>query len=159
MAANTVFGRFDLSGVSGKGVYLLWLRPLTFEPVEIGRLGVMVPQRGFYGYVGSAMGPGGIAARVGRHLRRDKAMRWHLDYLRPACEVVALWYLLTGQRVEHRWAESLAGLPGAVPAMAGFGASDHPGATHLFHFDTLPALDLFADRAGCSGVQSLSLSG
>ena len=33
-------------------------------------------------YVGSAGGPGGIRARVGRHLAREKARRWwHVDWL------------------------------------------------------------------------------
>ena len=28
------------------------------------------------------LGPGGLAARVGRHCRREKTLRWHVDYLR-----------------------------------------------------------------------------
>ncbi|HYA22015.1 MAG TPA: DUF123 domain-containing protein [Thermoproteota archaeon] len=36
---------------------------------------------GLYLYVGSARGPGGLRARVARHLRRDKVRKWHIDYL------------------------------------------------------------------------------
>ena len=34
---------------------------------------------GCYVYAGSARGPGGIRARVRRHLRPDKTPHWHID--------------------------------------------------------------------------------
>ncbi|MGE4432278.1 MAG: DUF123 domain-containing protein [Sphingobium sp.] len=36
---------------------------------------------GRYVYAGSAYGPGGMRARVGRHFRKSKAIRWHIDHL------------------------------------------------------------------------------
>lgn len=36
---------------------------------------------GDYVYAGSAFGPGGIHARVTRHLRADKKPHWHIDHL------------------------------------------------------------------------------
>ncbi len=36
---------------------------------------------GCYVYIGSARGPGGLAARVSRHLRSSKRVRWHIDHL------------------------------------------------------------------------------
>lgn len=36
---------------------------------------------GRYLYAGSAYGPGGIGARVARHLRRNKESHWHIDRL------------------------------------------------------------------------------
>ena len=36
---------------------------------------------GTYVYAGSAYGPGGIRARVTRHLREDKAPHWNVDHL------------------------------------------------------------------------------
>lgn len=46
---------------------------------------------GTYLYAGSANGPGGIAARVSRHLRRNKKPHWHVDTLTVAArEVTAL---------------------------------------------------------------------
>ena len=50
--------------------------------IVVGRLGVIQAERGYYVYVGSALGSGGLAARVGRHCRREKRLRWHVDYLR-----------------------------------------------------------------------------
>ncbi len=49
--------------------------------------------RGLYLYAGSAHGPGGIRSRVRRHLKADKAVRWHIDRLtnaRPPVLVIAL---------------------------------------------------------------------
>lgn len=44
---------------------------------------------GVYWYAGSAYGPGGLKARLGRHLKADKKVRWHVDRLTtdPAVEV------------------------------------------------------------------------
>lgn len=36
---------------------------------------------GRYAYAGSAYGSGGLRARVGRHFRESKAIRWHIDHL------------------------------------------------------------------------------
>ncbi|PLJ78104.1 GIY-YIG nuclease family protein [Infirmifilum sp. SLHALR2] len=34
---------------------------------------------GIYVYVGSAKGPGGVRARVSRHVRKAKKVKWHID--------------------------------------------------------------------------------
>ena len=36
---------------------------------------------GLYLYCGSARGPGGLAARIARHMRREKRAHWHVDQL------------------------------------------------------------------------------
>ena len=142
-----------LARVVGKGAYLLWLSPQREGTVVIGKLGTLSLQAGVYAYVGSAMGPGGIAARVGHHLHIATRPRWHVDYLRAVCRVVSVWYAVTDERVEHRWVEAVAGLPGAEPAMRGFGASDHPGATHLFHFDVVASPAVFSRAVGVTGIE------
>ena len=64
------------------GTYVLVQRFSKRLEISVGKLGVLEAQPGFYVYVGSALGPGGLAARVGRHCRREKILRWHVDYLR-----------------------------------------------------------------------------
>ena len=64
------------------GTYVLVLRVSKRLEILVGKLGKLVVQPGFYLYTGSAMGPGGLAARVGRHCRHEKRLRWHVDYLR-----------------------------------------------------------------------------
>ena len=55
----------------------------NFQALEIlvGRLGALPVEPGFYVYVGSAFGPGGLERRVGRHATTEKKHRWHIDYL------------------------------------------------------------------------------
>ena len=96
---------------------------------RIGKLGTLQLRPGYYLYVGSARGPGGINARVNRHRRRDKKRHWHIDYLRRHTALVEVW-LQTGDSLEHGWAAALAArYPIAMPR---FGASDCRCNSHLF---------------------------
>lgn len=52
--------------------------------VEVGQLGVFDFPAGRYVYTGSARR--GLEARIARHLRRDKRLRWHIDYLLDAAQ-------------------------------------------------------------------------
>ena len=47
--------------------------------IEVGRLGDFTFPAGAYIYTGSAKK--NIDARIARHLRSEKALRWHIDYL------------------------------------------------------------------------------
>ena len=50
--------------------------------VRVGRLGEFLFPAGRYVYTGSARR--NLEARVARHLRQEKALRWHIDYLLTA---------------------------------------------------------------------------
>lgn len=64
----------------GKGAYLLLLR--LDRPVDVPtRNARWHVEPGFYAYAGSAYGPGGLRARVRRHLASTKRLRWHIDHL------------------------------------------------------------------------------
>ncbi len=119
---------------SSGGTYIL-LIPLA-EPlsVQVGRLGRVEFVAGLHAYVGSAQGPGGLRARVGRHLRRDKPLRWHIDTLTTAAPVVEVWFDASSARLECVWAQALAALPGVRQPVPGFGASDCACSTHLLAF-------------------------
>jgi Uri superfamily endonuclease len=92
--------------------------------VSIGQLGRFDFPAGDYVYLGSAQGPGGLRARLERHLRSDKAIHWHIDYLHPYLEVRAIGYLPSNDNLECAWSQSLAVLPAARLPAPGFGASD-----------------------------------
>jgi Uri superfamily endonuclease len=83
-----------------------------------GRPEVLLPA-GRYLYCGSARGPGGLRARVGRHMRRGKAIRWHIDRLTEAGRVLGAWTVIGGD--ECALVAALAGFPVPIP---GFGSSD-----------------------------------
>ena len=122
------------------GTYVLILQATIAQTIQIGRLGDLVMQPGYYIYVGSAFGPGGLAARVGRHLRQEKRLRWHIDYLRAACEVAEVWWTCDPVRRECEWANKLRELPGAVVPMAGFGSSDCGCESHLVWVEEKPKI-------------------
>jgi Uri superfamily endonuclease len=83
---------------------------------------------GGYLYCGSARGPGGLRARLRRHMRRGKAVRWHIDRLTEAGAVVGAWVLPSGDECEL--AAALSDLPTPV---AGFGSTDCARCrSHLF---------------------------
>jgi Uri superfamily endonuclease len=126
------------------GCYVLIMRLSRREALDIGRLGRFDFPAGWYAYVGSARGPGGLAARLSRHRRTSKTPHWHVDHLRARAEPTAAWYTLGNQKRECDWARVLSKLPGANVVAPGFGASDCRCATHLLHFTAPPDRSAFA---------------
>lgn len=126
------------------GTYVLILRLPQPTAVSVGKLGDFTFPTGWYAYVGSAQGPGGLAARISRHLRGSKSCHWHIDYLRLHAEPVSVWYTASGQKVECKWAQALSELPGASTPVSDFGSSDCRCPAHLFWFPRHPDLVTFA---------------
>ncbi len=135
------------------GTYVLFLRLRDERTLAVGRLGRFRFPPGLYAYIGSGRGPGGLAARVGRHLRHPKPLRWHVDYLRVHAEPVALWLAEGTDRRECAWAQGLARLEGAVFPAPGFGASDCHCPSHLILFSAMPDLAGFAPADGIVEVR------
>lgn len=135
------------------GTYALLLRAEEPRTIEVGALGAMAVQRGAYVYVGSAFGPGGLRARVERHVRGDGARHWHVDYLRAAAVPHAVWYTHDAERRECTWASILRARPSGTVPLAGFGASDCDCPAHLVRFNTSPRVDAVRHhlRAACPG--------
>lgn len=127
---------------SNPGTYALILRSAATRTAVIGRLGKLAIDAGFYIYIGSAFGPGGLRARIMRHCRASKKKHWHIDYLRAFIAPVAVWYSDEAVRFEHRWAQAIAGMP-AMKAVDGFGCSDCDCGAHLFFTTAEPALNRF----------------
>lgn len=99
---------------------------------------------GFYLYVGSAFGPGGLRARVGRHLGGQGALRWHIDYLRRVTQPVEAWFCVGSPSCEHAWALALAAAAPYSMALARFGASDCRCPSHLFFMAQPPSPEWLA---------------
>lgn len=104
------------------GAYLLAIDLPAALPVRFGRRRRAVLLAGRYVYCGSAYGPGGLRARVGRHLRRDKPIRWHVDRLTAAGRIVEVLAVPDGDECDLFAAVS--GCPGAAVPLPGFGSSD-----------------------------------
>ena len=131
---------------ANKGTYILFLRMRADRILRVGRIGELPFRRGFHAYIGSALGPGGLAARIGHHLRVPGRPHWHLDYLRPFVEPAMLWYAESAVRFEHQWALLLASSFAESTPTPGFGCSDCRCPSHLLHFPRIPAMRDFLRR-------------
>jgi Uri superfamily endonuclease len=139
---------------TGPGTYgLLFYRPGDGR-IEVGKLGQFEFRAGFYLYVGSALGPGGLGGRLRRHLSEDKRTHWHVDYLSEQAELVEIWSTTGEERLEHLWATTAGQMPGASVPVAGFGASDCVCPAHLYHFGERPEGVLFQQLLEEAGVRA-----
>ncbi len=132
------------------GTYVLALHLPAPISIPVGRLGTFDFPPGFYLYVGSARGPGGLAGRIARHLRHPKPLRWHVDFLRAHARPVAVWWAEGEERAECAWAHALARMPGGTVPVPRFGASDCRCPAHLFLFSSLPDRERIAQAIGTS---------
>jgi Uri superfamily endonuclease len=135
------------------GTYALLITLDRSRNIYIGRRGRFRFPAGFYLYVGSALGPGGLGGRLERHLRAEKRLHWHVDYLLHArwTRITQVWALEGAARRECDWAWAALQLPGAGLVVPRFGSSDCRCAAHLIGFAGLakpPRLDAFTALVG-----------
>jgi Uri superfamily endonuclease len=138
------------------GSYALEFTLYQQQRLTIGRLGEIYFPQGEYIYVGSALGPGGLGARLGRHLKNDSfSCHWHIDYIKSYAETRSVCYLMKSagaiyldssqaqdksalpqKPVECIWSQTLSALPYANIPAQGFGSSDchYECRAHLIHF-------------------------
>lgn len=103
------------------GAYALWVwldQPLA---VSRGKLRAELAP-GVYIYAGSARGPGGLRARLGRHLAAEKPLRWHIDELTTRAAEMAAVAIPGGD--ECAIVSALLASGGFAYAVPGFGSSD-----------------------------------
>lgn len=133
--------------LSEPGTYALVLYSRQKKEVQIGRWNTMETKRGYYIYVGSAFGPGGVFSRVSRHCRSGKTKRWHVDYLSEITTPKGAWYSHISQKLEHQWAKVLSHQIDLQP-IEGFGCSDCNCRSHLFYSKKKPDLERFKKVVG-----------
>jgi len=114
-----------------KGVYVLILKLDNDVNIKVGKLGNLHFKKGYYAYVGSALGAGGFK-RVSRHFDvasgKNRTRKWHIDYLLPYSKVVCALLLSTDEALECIVAEALGQISAEIP---GFGCTDCSCSTHL----------------------------
>lgn len=118
------------------GTYVVVLKSAQARTVQIGRLAQLAVRRGYYVYVGSALGPGGVRARLRHHAKVSRRQHWHLDYLRAETAFYAAYAGYSPERKECEWASILATGEGVTEPMSGFGSSDCRCNSHLFYFSS-----------------------
>lgn len=137
-----------------KGTYALVLHLERRQKITVGKLGTFNFPAGYYIYVGSALGPGGLEARLARHRpsttlrqssgqgsghrRREKKLHWHIDYLLERAQLVEVWSMASTDRLECLWARAARELPGSAIPVPGFGSSDCRCPSHLIYLARKP---------------------
>lgn len=123
-----------------KGSYLLAVYLQKAKSIIIGALGEISFRKGFYIYVGSALGEKGSSSllnRVKRHVSPpdQKKTHWHIDYLLNDEDVViiTLYLIPSGQKMECDVAAQL--LEISDGPIKNFGSSDCNCESHLFYFE------------------------
>jgi sugar fermentation stimulation protein A len=123
------------TNTTGSGSYVLVLANDRPRRIEVGRLGHLEFPKGWYAYVGSALGS--LEARIGRHGKTAKKRFWHIDYVTPEpMPVVKAFLIRRKDRIETGLASRIREL--CESAVEGFGASDSPEPSHLFYFRVPP---------------------
>ena len=109
------------------GTYLLIITLPKDTTVMVGKQGLLHFKKGYYAYVGSALN--GLDQRIQRHLKADKKIHWHIDYLLAFTEIVEIFYKENNRREECSIAQVLERNFTSIP---GFGCSDCSCKSHLF---------------------------
>ena len=143
------------------GSYLLILSLSEDRQIRIGSLGAREFRKGYYVYVGSALGKNmGIERRLSRHrhlvLNKKRSLRWHIDYLlvNEAVKLEDVISIPSKERLECELSRRVEKLSERV--VRGFGSSDCKRSRcrgHLHFFRTNPTdsilrLGLRSDLSG-----------
>jgi Uri superfamily endonuclease len=133
----------DLPIPSSRGTYTLILCCTHLRRLEVGKLGVFDFRKGWYAYIGSAFGPGGLRARCFHHLRPTLRPRWHIDYLKTVASLRAIWFSTDPVPREHQWSNLIRRCIDAATPIPGFGSSDCDCPSHLFCISRKLSLEKF----------------
>ena len=118
-----------------KGTYTIVVRCKDTSYSTFGKLGRARLRKGYYLYTGSALGRGAVSLerRLERHMRPQKRLRWHVDYLtsRPDCYVTGAMYVIADDRLECKVNSSLSKELNVSPVLLKIGASDCKCNGHL----------------------------
>jgi sugar fermentation stimulation protein A len=111
------------------GLYIAVFELSDAQDIRIGKLGSFEFQAGTYFYVGSAQR--NLTARIERHARQSKPLRWHIDYLSVHAPMLGAVLIPGPRQQECHIANELRGLyDSTIPH---FGASDCRCPGHLFY--------------------------
>ena len=109
----------------------------THRQERVGALGSIRFRPGTYVYVGSAQR--NLEKRMQRHLKQDKKLFWHIDYMLSCgdARVEAVFVKQAGKDAECAFAYEL---DAQSKGVLGFGCSDCTCRSHLFWFPVRSAL-------------------
>ena len=131
-----------------KGTYILVIQLEKNQAIRIGSLETLDFKKGFYYYIGSAMGEKGSSSlinRVKRHLKSEKKIHWHIDYLldNQFSAIIQLHLIPSRTRLECTLAENI--IDRSDDFIKNFGSSDCVCKSHLAYFKEFHSLNQILD--------------
>ena len=111
-----------------KGSYLLLMKLTDKDTIQIGKLGQIDFKKGFYVYIGSAIN--GLEQRINRHLRDEKKLHWHIDFLLKSSEIINVFYKENSFKEECILSNEF---KKKLQSVKSFGCSDCKCKSHLFY--------------------------
>jgi len=118
-----------------RGTYLLVLENRSIKWIDVGKLGQIRFNKGYYVYVGSGMN--GVDRRVARHYRDRKSFHWHIDYITPShMPITGSYTIRRSLNLEEEIAMRCEKI--SHGSIDGFGSSDSSRRSHLFFFPSPP---------------------
>ncbi len=127
-----------------KGIYALIITLEEDKNICVGKLGPVDFKKGYYVYIGSALNS--LEGRINRHHRKDKRLRWHIDYLLNEGRIVEILCFETTKRLECTFARTF---PKTLDSIKNFGSSDCSCESHLFYSKDNP-IALFEELSSLS---------
>jgi len=113
--------------------YILILKQNKNLSIEIGKVGKIFFKKGYYLYVGS--GKRNLEKRLKRHIKREKNIHWHIDYLTSnanfSFKEIYLFEKLNECELAKKFIES------NFCYIKNFGSSDCHCKSHLFFSENL----------------------
>jgi Uri superfamily endonuclease len=143
----TLHQQNEIIAIPGQpGTYALHLWLSDPQCAQIGKLGEFNFPPGDYLYIGSALGLGGLQARLSHHILSESHHHWHIDWLRAITDVVGFYYLVSNSYSECLWSQTLMDCPLASIPVPRFGAGDcrisgKSCAAHLVCFESGMRID------------------
>jgi sugar fermentation stimulation protein A len=120
-----------------KGTYCIVAFLPEDSDIEIGKLGTFSFPKGFYVYTGSALSS--LEGRIGRHLGKDKKLRWHIDYFLERADSLGFVPIVSSERKECEINSRF--LEEGESVAKGFGSSDCSCISHLVYLGDQPHLE------------------
>ncbi len=111
-----------------KGSYILLIKLNDEKLIQVGKLGKIFFEKGYYAYIGSALN--NLEKRIQRHLKEDKKIHWHIDYFLKNGKITDVFYKENIFREECSIADKFKEIFTFIPH---FGCSDCKCKSHLFY--------------------------
>ena len=119
-----------MTGPAARGTYILLAELASATTIMVGKLGEIPFAAGVYAYIGSALGPGGLDARLGRYAAGPGRKHWHIDYFLEYAEIFGTLTRAGNERRECGWSSWVGARVSSC--IVGFGSSDCVCKGHLY---------------------------